>query len=165
LAASAEATGERIIEAALARFQEQWFEEVTLDAVAKDAGVTIQTVLRRFGSKELLLQAAAEHLNEKVLGRRAVEDGDVARAVDVLTADYEAAGDLVWRLLAQEERYPVLQAICERGRWKLVRRDMRRSIAAYKSIVRGLLDALLHEGAVPAASPGRTKRIAKKVQP
>src|SRR5690606_29646602 len=115
-ASAAEATGNRILEAVLHRVQEQWLEEVTLDAVAQEAGVTVQTVIRRFGNKDQLLEAAAAQLGEDIVGRRTVARGEVARAVDVLAADYEATGDLVWRVLAQEARYPVLHSICDGGR-------------------------------------------------
>lgn len=115
-ATATEATGERILNSFLRRFQTQWFDEITLDVVAKDAGVTIQTVLRRFGAKEQLLQATAEHLRKAIHARRAVDSGDVLRSVDVLAADYEAVGNLVWRVLAQEQRYPALKALAELGR-------------------------------------------------
>lgn len=115
-ASAAEATGERILDSFLHRFRQHWLEEITLDAIAADAGVTVQTVIRRFGGKDQLLEAAADHLDREAIGRRAVAVGDVARAIDLITADYEADGDLYWRLLAQEDRYPQLRAFCERGR-------------------------------------------------
>ncbi len=64
-ASAAEATGERILESFLQRFRQQWLEESTLDTIAADAGVTVQTVIRRFGGKDLLLDAAADHLTRK----------------------------------------------------------------------------------------------------
>ena len=54
-AARAEAaadTARRILEAFLARLMTQWFDQITLDRVADDAGVTVQTVVRRFGGKD-----------------------------------------------------------------------------------------------------------------
>jgi hypothetical protein len=135
------------------------------------------------------LEAAADHLSRGVVVRRKVATGDVARAVAVLAADYEAAGDLVWRLLAQEQRYPVLRAICDRGRaehrawmahvcvpwldglaakaaaerldalvaatdvylFKLIRRDLGRSIRAYKTTVLTLLAGVLPPESMAAA--------------
>ena len=49
-AQATEATARRIVDAFLARLMAQWFDEITLDRVAEDAGVTVQTVVRRFGS-------------------------------------------------------------------------------------------------------------------
>lgn len=117
-AAATVATGERILNAFLNRLKRQWFDEITLDAVAREAGVTTQTVLRRFGGKEQLLYAAAEHLSKEVHARRSVASGDVRRAIDMLAADYEAIGDLVWRLLAQEQRYSALKNVAALGRSK-----------------------------------------------
>src|SRR6266545_3349860 len=50
-AQAAEATALRIVDAFLTRLMKQWFDEITLDGVAEDAGVTVQTVVRRFGGK------------------------------------------------------------------------------------------------------------------
>lgn len=178
-AAAAEATGVRILEAMLARIQVQWFDEITLDALAQDAGVTVQTVLRRFGGKEALLTAAAEHFGRGVEGRRSATPGDIPRIVQVLASDYESAGDLVWRLLAQEDRHAALKTVTDYGRaehrrwlarafapqlddlgpkargarldalvvatdlyvWKLVRRDMGRSLPAYKALLSTMICA------------------------
>ena len=37
---------------------EQWYDEITLDRVADEAGVTVQTIVRRFGGKAGLLDKA-----------------------------------------------------------------------------------------------------------
>src|SRR3712207_6615207 len=89
-AAAAEATGERILLAFRNRLEQGWLEEIRLEDVARDAGVTVQTVIRRFGGKEGLLEVAAQRVGEAVELRRAVEPGDVAAAVAALIGDYEA---------------------------------------------------------------------------
>lgn len=180
-ATAAEATGERILVAFLQRFRKHWLEEITLDAVAGDAGVTVQTVIRRFGGKDQLLDASAELLDREITGRRAGASGDVALAVDLLTRDYEIDGDLYWRMLAQEDRYAVLRPFCDRGRrghrdwaasvfhpwledlapkatderldalvaatdvyvWKLLRRDLKRPVRAYKATLTTLIAGVL----------------------
>lgn len=115
-ALATEATGQRILEAFLKRLGEQWFEDVTLETIARDAGVTVQTIMRRFGSKAGLLEAARENMGKAVLFRRDVEPGDIDRAIDALTRDYETVGDLILRLLAQEDRHPVLKPVLDHGR-------------------------------------------------
>ena len=50
-AVGAERTADRIIDAMLARFTTTPYEQVRIEDVAKDAGVTGQTVMRRFGNK------------------------------------------------------------------------------------------------------------------
>ena len=47
----AELTGERIVDAMLGRLRGTPYERIRLDDVAADAGVTVQTVIRRFGGK------------------------------------------------------------------------------------------------------------------
>jgi AcrR family transcriptional regulator len=116
-AESAAATGERILDAAVELFWELPGEHVSLDEVARRAGVTVQTVIRRFGGRDGLFVAAAEREAERVRRQRdEAPAGDVAGAVRVLVDHYEAMGDRVLRLLAEEERVPRLREIADRGR-------------------------------------------------
>lgn len=112
-------TRERIMNAALALLQDQWIDQITLEMVAKRAQVTVQTVLRHFGSKESLLVAAGRVANERAIdSREEVVIGDLSGAANNLSDHYEAVGDRVVRLLAQEERYPQLQSLLQQGRVK-----------------------------------------------
>ncbi len=121
-AESAAATGERILDAAVEVFWELPGEQISLDEVARRAGVTVQTVIRRFGGRDGLLASAAEREAERVVRQRdEAPVGDPARAVRVLVDHYEAMGDRVLRLLAEEERVPRLREIADRGR--LLHRD------------------------------------------
>lgn len=115
-AAAAEATGERIVAAFANHLRESWFDEIRLEDVAREAGVTIQTIIRRFGSKEGLLDAVHRQLEGEIRNRREVEAGDAAGAVESLIEDYEEVGDLIIRTLAQEERYAAFKAITDIGR-------------------------------------------------
>src|SRR6516165_3613243 len=115
-AEATEATGRRIVEAFLARLMAQWFDEITLDQVAADAGVTVQTVVRRFGGKEGLLSDAVKTLAPQIKARRAAPPGDIDQLVENLLADYEETGDAVVRLLALEPRHPVLKTVLDFGR-------------------------------------------------
>ena len=116
-AVAAAATGERILDAAVEVFWELPTDQVSLDEVARRAGVSVQTVIRRFGGREGLLAAAADRETARVRGQRdEAPPGDVAGAVRVLMDHYEAMGDLVLRLLAEEQRTPGLGPIAENGR-------------------------------------------------
>lgn len=115
-AEAAEATAERIVEAFSKRLAEAWFDEIRLDDVAADAGVTVQTVLRRFGSKDGLLEAACERLGQEIRARRTTPPGEARAAVHAVVVDYESAADLVLRVLAQEDRYPPLRRMADVGR-------------------------------------------------
>src|SRR5580765_4381638 len=101
-AESTEATGQRIVEAFLARLMEEWFDEITLDCIAADAGVTVQTIIRRFGGKDGLLADAVKLLTVQINAQRDAPSGDIDRRIDNLLADYERTGDAIIRLLALE---------------------------------------------------------------
>jgi AcrR family transcriptional regulator len=116
-AASAAATGERILDAALEVFWERPSEQVSLDEVARRAGVSVQTVIRRYGGKEGLFAAAAERGSAAVRRQRdQAPVGDVAGAVRVLVEHYEAFGDRVLKMLAEQDRVPALARITDDGR-------------------------------------------------
>ena len=116
-AQSAAATGERILDAAVEVFWELPGENVSLDEVARRAGVTVQTVIRRFGGRDGLFAAAAEREADKVARQRdEAPAGDPAGAVRALVDHYEEMGDRVLVLLAEEQRAPQLREIADRGR-------------------------------------------------
>jgi AcrR family transcriptional regulator len=170
-AASAEATRQRILAAAREHFISRWYDEVTLQDLARAAGVSVQTVLNHFGGKEGVLAAAADVLSEEIAARRTVTPGDVAAAVDALVGDYEITGDAVVRMLALEGCVPAVRDLLERGRanhrgwvaetfaaggrlpalvvatdvyaWKLLRRDQGLSRARTTTEMRRLVDGVL----------------------
>lgn len=111
------ATAERILQAAVEVFWEMPTDQISLDEVARRAGVTVQTVIRRFGDKHGLLSAGVEHESMRVRSQRdQAPVGDVASAVHVLVEHYEAMGDRILKMLAEEERVPGLHAVVDRGR-------------------------------------------------
>ncbi|MGQ0588307.1 MAG: TetR/AcrR family transcriptional regulator [Sphingosinicella sp.] len=115
-ARATEETGRRIVDAFVAQFRARWFDEIRLEDVAGAADVAVQTVLRRFGSKEGLLGAMQERMNEEIIQRRTVAPGDHAAAIEALIEDYEEIGELIMRMLAQEDKYPALRAFTDSGR-------------------------------------------------
>lgn len=120
MSARAEATtltGARITEAMRALFAAHPYDHITIAMIAKHAGVTLQTVLRRFGSKESLLAAAAAEAAERINAQR--DDapvGDVRGATRNLFDHYETWGRIALRLLEQEERSAPIAALTRRGR-------------------------------------------------
>jgi AcrR family transcriptional regulator len=116
-AAAAEVTRERIIEAACDAFGEHWYEDVTLRGVASDADVALQTVVNHFGSKDALFAAAAERMGARIHEVRwSVTPGDIDGAVTALVDDYERTGDGIVRMLAVEDRVPVVRPTLALGR-------------------------------------------------
>lgn len=116
-ARSAAETGERILDSTVELFWEMPIEQITLDEVARRAGVTAQTVIRRFGGKEGLIAATTDREREKIVTQRnAAPVGDVNGAVRVLVEHYETLGDRVLKMLADEGRSPALNEILAGGR-------------------------------------------------
>ena len=116
-AAAAVATGDRILQATIELHAERWHDQVSLEDIGARAGVTVQTVLRRFGSKEALVDAAAERGAALVVEQRSrAVAGDVRGAIDVLLDHYDEWGAVTLRLLAQEDRVPQFRRITDRGR-------------------------------------------------
>jgi AcrR family transcriptional regulator len=115
-AEAVETTRRRIIDAFLDCARQDWFDDITLDDVAKRADVTVRTVIRQFGGKEGLIAGLAEGRSPEISARRTVTPGDVVAVVDRLFEDYEADGDTMVRSLAQELRYPAVEPLVSSGR-------------------------------------------------
>jgi AcrR family transcriptional regulator len=116
-AEAAEATGARILDAAIELFWHRPTDQISLSEVARHADVSTQTVIRHFGTKDGLLAAAAEREAERVRRQRdAAPVGDIEAAVRVLVDHYDELGDQVLKLLAEEDRVPGLRVIADRGR-------------------------------------------------
>jgi AcrR family transcriptional regulator len=110
-----ERTRTRILDAAQELFRADPQLDPSLDAVAARAGVSTRTVLRQFGSKEGLLEAAIVAGVEAAQVTRHAEPGDIEGAVEAIVAHYEAMGDEVMRWLALAERSPFVRRITDSG--------------------------------------------------
>lgn len=117
-ARAAAETGRAIVGAAVALFMERDPDAITLEDIAARAGVTLQTVLRRFGSKDRLFARAAALEGAAIVRARAVAPGDRAAAIGALVASYEEMGELNWRLSRFAEQQPALRAILDDARAK-----------------------------------------------
>ena len=116
-AAAAEETGRRIVAAMQALFGEVPYAQLTLEMVAQRAEVTQQTVIRRFGSKDGLLVAAAADARARITAQRAqAPAGDVAAAVGGLFDHYEAWGRVSLKLLEQEAQISEIAVLTREGR-------------------------------------------------
>ena len=80
----AAATGERILDSALALFSERGYARTTVASVAHAAGVDPDTVFERFGSKPKLLEAVL--LRGERAGGAPPDDGVEANTADELIA-------------------------------------------------------------------------------
>ena len=90
---------------------------MTLAAVAEAAGVTQQTLINHFGSKEALYSACVEVAAARIDDVRAgAVAGDARSVVAVLVEQYEHGGDANARAAALDERIPAVAAMLARAR-------------------------------------------------
>lgn len=115
-AESVEQTRLRILDAVLGLQTERLLPEISLDDIAAEAGVSVQTVLRRFGNRAGLLDAVIDHARELVTEERRAPVGDVDASVRIIVDHYERRGDGVLVMLSQEHAQEVLQRITSGGR-------------------------------------------------
>jgi len=112
-----EETAQRIREVALEQFLSRSFDEVTLAEIADGTGVTVPTLISHFGRKEDLFVAALEDWGGRMVEQREEAPvGDHTGAIRNLFDHYEAAGDRILHLLAEEDRFPAVQAMTDEGR-------------------------------------------------
>jgi AcrR family transcriptional regulator len=113
----ATATGDSILASARRLFGEIRYDQVSLDDVAAQAGVTVRTVVRRFGSKERLFGAVGGERAASIRrARDEVPAGDIPEAVRLLVETYEDWGDEVLHLLSQERGLAGVTNTVEGGR-------------------------------------------------
>ena len=113
----AEETADRVLDAALEEYARVPFDLVRLDAVAAGAGVAVQTVLRRFGSKAGLVVALATRELGRIAASRAAGLGaPPADLLHALVEHYEAYGDLIITMYGDVGRVEGLAAVARQGR-------------------------------------------------
>ncbi len=105
-AEQAEQTRDRILESLIALATERPLAGCTLPAIADRAGVSVQTILRVFGSRDGLFDAALERSRAEVLAERPADPHDRRATITALVDHYEARGDGVLLLLGQESWDP-----------------------------------------------------------
>jgi AcrR family transcriptional regulator len=115
-ARAVEETRVRIIEACVALHGERPVTDIGLDDIAGRAGVSVQTVLRHFGSRAGLEEASFERAQAAVADERRTPVGDVASAVHVIVDHYERRGDMALLMLAQESHQELMARITEQGK-------------------------------------------------
>jgi AcrR family transcriptional regulator len=116
-AAEAEGRAERVLDAAIGLWLERWYDEITLEDIARRSGVSLSTIMRRFGSKEGIVSAVVQSDRIGIFARRdAVAAGDVDGAIREVVEGYERVGDAVVRNLALETRIPAIGQAVEMGR-------------------------------------------------
>jgi AcrR family transcriptional regulator len=115
-AEAVEATRRSILHALVELSGERTFREIGLEDVATRAQVSVQTVLRHFGSRAGLFEAGGTLAVAEVEDERRTPAGDVADAVRVIVDHYETRGRTVLLLLAQEQSEELAARLTTNGR-------------------------------------------------
>jgi AcrR family transcriptional regulator len=116
-AKDAELTGERIVDAMLARLASIPYEHIRIEDIAADAGVTGQTVIRHFGNKPALMNATVEReLARIVSAREAAAHASPTDTIHNLVEHYERYGALILKTYSEAPLVPGLPEITARGR-------------------------------------------------
>jgi AcrR family transcriptional regulator len=110
-------TRDALLDAADEQFSKDGVSKASLESVAAKAGVTKQTALRHFGSKDGLIEAAFRRLSEGVRRERGEAPvGDLPGAVSNLMDHYERYGDRMIRLLGEGHWFYLVRRATDHGR-------------------------------------------------
>jgi AcrR family transcriptional regulator len=111
-------TRRSILQAAERLFTERWYDEVSLADVAGAAGVSQQTVINHFGSKEgVYLRGIVELVGPRITEYRSrAHPGDLTSIINTAVGDYEQTGLGAMRMRAQAERSDGLADAVRYGR-------------------------------------------------
>lgn len=105
------------MDAAIELWRERRYDDITLQEIADRAAVSLSTVMRRFGSKEGVVDAILASDRLGTWGRRRrIATGDIGAAGRELVGDFELNGDGVIRNLALEQQLPAIRHAVETGR-------------------------------------------------
>jgi AcrR family transcriptional regulator len=115
-AEAVEETRRRIIDALVHLAETRPFADISLDDVAGRAQVSVQTVLRRFGSRDALFAEAMRTAQSNVQAERRTPPGDVEAAVRTVVDHYEKRGRVALLMLAQEDHDPFARRVTDFGK-------------------------------------------------
>ncbi len=116
-AEAAAMTEEHILTSGFQLFKEQSYSKISLEDIATQAQVTVQTVIRHFNSKEQLFRTVSmKALNQAISERDEAHIGDIDNAIEKLVDHYEKWGDLILHFLAQAKQISTISEITEAGR-------------------------------------------------
>jgi len=101
----AEQTSQNIIAATERLLTEKSLEEVSLNNIAQEADVTVQTVLRHMKSRDGCLLALVDRVSTRIEKQRgSTEPGNIPVTIESLIEHYEKEGKLILNILAQEHK-------------------------------------------------------------
>ncbi len=147
-AAAAAQTVDRIRDAARELILEKQFDDITLADIAARSGVTVQTILRRFGDKDsVFAQGAARFADEVRAQRGDAVPNNLDDIVANLVQHYEDWGRLMIKLLGEQRTAP---AVAD-------------AVAAGKRYHRQWCETVFPEALARLRKPDRSRRLAQLV--
>ena len=155
-----EQTRESLLRAATEEVERDGWKQASLESVAERAGVTKQTALRHFGSKEGLFDAVLRRTSSIVVKERGEAPvGDIPGAVENLVRHYERWGDTVVRVLPYRDA--VVRVMGHEHRNSLVRRAVDRGHEVHEEWVLRTFEPQLAE--LNSRPRARDRRLAQLV--
>ena len=110
-------TREALLDVAIDRFYAGSWQKASLESLASSAGVTKQTLLRHFGSKEEMLLQALLRSGEQVIDERwSAPSGDIDGVVENLLTHYEIWGERARLIGAWQSGPEALGDLSQAGR-------------------------------------------------
>jgi AcrR family transcriptional regulator len=92
-------------------------KDITLEKVAKEAGVTTKTILRKFESKEGLTNESLSYLAAEIESERTTTKvGDIDDILKALLSNYEKMGEAAIRTINLESELEIARQIGAKGR-------------------------------------------------
>src|SRR3954451_8288388 len=119
MTARAEATADtrrRILQATIDEHSERRVADISLGDMAARAGASVQTVLRRFGSRAGLVEEALVFSQARVVEDRRAAEGGGGAAVHAVVTHYEQDGAEALLMPAQEDSEPLMARITTDGK-------------------------------------------------
>ena len=115
-AEAAEANTERILQSALDLFAERPLDQITLAAVAERAGVGLQTLIRRVGTKDGLSRAVNEWVTPQVAAARGEPASWTRVRSPPRSSATTSAGRIADRMLRLQDASPAMAEAAAGGR-------------------------------------------------
>ena len=113
----AEKTKIKIIKAFGNLWSRHSIKDITLDMVAKEAGVTTKTILRKFKSKDGMTNESLFYLAAEIKGERTLATvGDIDEILKALLSNYEKMGEAAIRTINLESELEIARQIGAKGR-------------------------------------------------
>ena len=113
----AENTKIKIIKAFGNLWSRHSIKDITLEMVAKEAGVTTKTILRKFESKDGMINESLFYLATEIKGERTLATvGNIDEILKALLSNYEKMGEAAIRTINLESELEIARQIGAKGR-------------------------------------------------